>query len=32
MDIKGKKIGIAVTGSFCTIGEAMVEFERLVFM
>lgn len=32
MGIKGKKIGIAVTGSFCTIGEAMVEFERLVFL
>jgi dipicolinate synthase subunit B len=32
MDIKGKKIGIAVTGSFCTIGEVMVEFERLAFL
>lgn len=32
MDIKGKKIGIAVTGSFCTIGEAMTEFERLAFL
>ncbi|MGI6623417.1 MAG: dipicolinate synthase subunit B [Clostridiaceae bacterium] len=32
MGVNGKKIGIAVTGSFCTIGEAMVEFERLVFL
>lgn len=32
MGIKGKKIGIAVTGSFCTIGEAITEFERLVFL
>jgi len=32
MDVKGKKIGIAVTGSFCTISEAMTEFERLTFL
>ncbi len=32
MDIRGKKIGFALTGSFCTIQDVMVELERLVFL
>ncbi len=32
MDIRGKKIGFALTGSFCTIPDVMVEIERLVFL
>lgn len=32
MDLKGKKIGFALTGSFCTIPDVMVEIERLVFL
>ena len=30
MDLKGKKIGIAFTGSFCTYKNAMEELEKLV--
>lgn len=32
MDIRGKKFGVAITGSFCTIDETIIEFERLVFL
>jgi len=32
VDIRGKKIGFALTGSFCTIPDVMVEIERLVFL
>ena len=28
MDLKGKKIGIAFTGSFCTYKNAMEELEK----
>ncbi len=30
MEIKGKKVGVALTGSFCTIEKKFVELERLV--
>lgn len=30
MDLKGKKIGVAFTGSFCTYENAMEELEKLV--
>lgn len=30
MDLRGKHIGFAVTGSFCTLGKALVQVERLV--
>lgn len=32
MNISGKRIGVAITGSFCTIDEAIKEIERLVFL
>ncbi|NLX64931.1 MAG: dipicolinate synthase subunit B [Clostridiaceae bacterium] len=32
MNINKKKIGVAITGSFCTIQDAIIEFERLVFL
>jgi len=32
MDIKGKNIGFALTGSFCTIPEVMIELERCAFL
>ncbi|NLU53401.1 MAG: dipicolinate synthase subunit B [Clostridiaceae bacterium] len=32
MNIKGKKIGFALTGSFCTISDAITEMERLSFL
>lgn len=32
MNVNGKKIGYAMTGSFCTINEAMIEMERLAFL
>ena len=32
MNIKGKKIGFALTGSFCTIDNVLIELERLVFL
>ncbi|HOQ76597.1 MAG TPA: dipicolinate synthase subunit B [Thermoclostridium sp.] len=32
MTLKGKHIGFAITGSFCTISEALIELERLVFL
>ncbi|MGI6085343.1 MAG: dipicolinate synthase subunit B [Acetivibrionales bacterium] len=32
MNVNNKKIGIAITGSFCTIQDAIIEFERLVFL
>lgn len=32
MDIKDKKIGYALTGSFCTLSEAITEMERLAFL
>lgn len=30
MDIKGKKVGIALTGSFCTYGKMFTELQKLV--
>jgi len=30
MEIKGKKVGVALTGSFCTFEKIFVELERLV--
>jgi len=32
MTVKGKHIGFAITGSFCTISEAIKELERLAFL
>ncbi len=32
MNINGKKIGFAITGSFCTIQDVIIELERLVFL
>lgn len=32
MTLSGKHIGFAVTGSFCTISEAIIELERIVFL
>ncbi len=32
MTLSGKNIGFAVTGSFCTISEAIIELERLAFL
>lgn len=32
MNINGKKIGFALTGSFCTIQDVTIELERLVFL
>ncbi len=32
MDIRGKRIGVAITGSFCTIDETLIEIERLQFL
>lgn len=32
MNINGKKIGVAITGSFCTIQDVIIELERLVFL
>ncbi|HHU89553.1 MAG TPA: dipicolinate synthase subunit B [Clostridiaceae bacterium] len=32
MNVNNKKIGVAITGSFCTIQDAIIEFERLVFL
>ena len=32
MTVSGKKIGFAITGSFCTISEAIIELERLAFL
>lgn len=32
MTVNGKKIGFAMTGSFCTLSEVIVELERLVFL
>jgi len=32
VNIKGKKIGFALTGSFCTISDAITEMERLSFL
>lgn len=32
MTVKGRHIGFAFTGSFCTISEAIREMERLVFL
>jgi len=32
MNVNKKKIGVAITGSFCTIQDAIIEFERLVFL
>lgn len=32
MTVKGKNIGYAFTGSFCTISETIKEMERLVFL
>lgn len=32
MGINGKKIGFALTGSFCTIQDVIIEMERLVFL
>ena len=32
MDVKGKNIGFAVTGSFCTISTVLKEMERLAFL
>lgn len=30
MDVKGKKVGVALTGSFCTFGKIFIELEKLV--
>lgn len=30
MDIKGKKVGVALTGSFCTFDKIFIELEKLV--
>ena len=30
MEIKGKKVGVAFTGSFCTFEKIFVELEKLV--
>lgn len=32
MNINGKKIGFAITGSFCTIQDVIIELERIVFL
>ncbi|HBR01406.1 MAG TPA: dipicolinate synthase subunit B [Ruminiclostridium sp.] len=32
MDINGRKIGFAITGSFCTIQDVIIEMERLAFL
>ena len=32
MTVSGKKVGFAVTGSFCTISEVIIELERLAFL
>ncbi|MGI6124876.1 MAG: dipicolinate synthase subunit B [Acetivibrionales bacterium] len=32
MNVNNKKIGVAITGSFCTIQDVIIEFERLVFL
>ncbi|MCX7771639.1 MAG: dipicolinate synthase subunit B [Clostridia bacterium] len=32
MNLNGKKVGFAFTGSFCTIQEVLIELERLVFL
>lgn len=32
MTVNGKKVGFAVTGSFCTISEVIIELERLAFL
>jgi len=32
MNVNKKKIGVAISGSFCTIQDAIIEFERLVFL
>jgi dipicolinate synthase subunit B len=32
MTVCGKKIGFAITGSFCTIPEVIIELERLAFL
>ena len=32
MEVVGKKIGFAFTGSFCTLQEVIIELERLVFL
>jgi dipicolinate synthase subunit B len=32
VNINGKKIGIALTGSFCTIQDVIIELERMVFL
>lgn len=32
MNINGKKLGFALTGSFCTIQDVIIELERLVFL
>lgn len=30
MDVKGKKVGVALTGSFCTFDKIFIELEKLV--
>jgi len=32
MSISGKKIGFALTGSFCTLQSALIQMEKLVFL
>lgn len=32
MTVNGKRVGFAVTGSFCTISEVIIELERLAFL
>lgn len=32
MNVNNKKIGVAITGSFCTVQDVIIEFERLVFL
>ena len=32
MTLKGKHIGFAITGSFCTISKAIIELERIAFL
>jgi len=32
MNVNKKKIGVAITGSFCTIQDVIIEIERLVFL
>lgn len=32
MTLSGKHIGFAITGSFCTIAEAIIELERIAFL